>query len=375
MNGVTLPLDPIQTILDYPDALAAFQQLPAVRVLFDNGAGPSPLGDSTPGNPYPGFEQSFSSFPIPGTVAREWYLGPQGTLTSEPPASGAIDSYSSNANVLPSTDYPGNSGGGGLWSNASAWKWAWKQSRPGSAVSYVSAPMTTDTTVIGAGSVHLWVRSSTPDVDLQATIGEVRPDGNETFVQNGWVRASDRMLDPTRSTMLEPVLSLRSSDVQPMPPDDFVEVVIPLYFEGHAYRSGSRIRATIAAPNGTQPVWSFGQTVPAGATTVSIAFSKAMPSGLILPVVPGLSVPTGLPACPSLRNEPCRPYLAMVNRTSITSTAAAGATPQVTGTGSSVPLATGAGGFRGSSPASSMGLPSQAGSIGSWPPPAPNSLP
>ena len=224
--------------------------------------------------------------------------------------------------------------------------------------------MTTDTTVIGAGSVDLWVRSSTPDVDLQATISEVRPDGNETFVQNGWVRASDRMLDPTRSTLLEPVLSLRSSDVQPMPPDDFVEVVIPLYYEGHAYRAGSRIRVTIAAPNGTQPVWSFGQTVPEGAATVSVAFSKAMPSGLILPVVPGVSVPTGLPACPSLRNEPCRPYVAMVNRPSVTSTAAAGATTPGAGAGSSVPLATGAGSFPGSPPASSMGLPSPAGSSG-----------
>jgi hypothetical protein len=25
-------------------------------------------------------------------------------------------------------------------------------------------------------------------------------------------------------------------------------------------------------------------------------------------------VPTGLPACPSLRNEPCRPYVALANR-------------------------------------------------------------
>ena len=52
---------------------------------------------------------------------------------------------------------------------------------------------------IGGGAVHLWVRSSTPDVDLQATISEVRPDGNETFVQNGWLRASERKL----STELE----------------------------------------------------------------------------------------------------------------------------------------------------------------------------
>ena len=364
MNGVTLPLDPIQAILDYPDALAAFRKLPEVRVLFDNGAGGSPLGDSTPGNPYPGFEQSFSSFPVPGTVARQWYLGPLGTLTSEPPADGTIDSYSSNANVLPATDYPGNSGEGGLWSNASAWEWAWKQSPPGSAVSYVSAPLTTDTTVIGAGSVDLWVRSSTPDVDLQATISEVQPDGRETFVQNGWVRASGRALDSTKSTLLEPVLSLRASDVQPMPPDGFVEVVIPLYYEGHAYRVGSRIRVTIAAPNGTQPVWSFGQTVPAGTATVSIAFSTAMPSSLILPVVPGVNIPTGLPACPSLRNEPCRPYVAIVNRTSGTSTAAPGATTTGTGAGGSLPSAPGAGDPQDSSSASSMGPPSSEGPSG-----------
>ncbi len=30
----------------------------------------------------------------------------------------------------------------------------------------------------------------------------------------------------------------------------------------------------------------------------------------------GVPVPTGLPACPSLRNEPCRPYVALSNRAS-----------------------------------------------------------
>ena len=42
--------------------------------------------------------------------------------------------------------------------------------------------------------MNLTVESSTPDVDLQATISEVRPDGDETFVQNGWIRASERKL-------------------------------------------------------------------------------------------------------------------------------------------------------------------------------------
>ena len=149
-----------------------------------------------------------------------------------------------------------------------------------------------------------------------------RPDGNETFVQNGWVRAGEHRLATTtnnllhqKSTLLEPILSMRASDVTPMPRGRFVEVVIPLYYEGHAYRAGSRIRVTISAPNGTQPIWSFSQTAPKGTARVSVAFSKNMPSSLILPVVPGVSVPTGLPACPSLRNEPCRPYVAGVNNT------------------------------------------------------------
>jgi uncharacterized protein len=315
INGVTLPLDPIQTIPAYSAALAAFQQLPQIRVLFDNGAGASPIGTVTPGDPYPVFERSFSGFPIPGTTARYWYLAPGGALQDQAPNSQGINSFTWHAQALPPTDYSTNTGAGGLWANASAWQWDWRQNPPGTAVSYLTSPLTTNTTVIGAGALHVWVRSSTPNVDIQATVSEVRPDGNETFVQNGWVRANERKLDPAKSTLLEPVLSLRAADVQPMPQDQFVEVVIPLYYEGHVYRAGSRLRVTIAAPNGTQPVWAFGETSPTTTANVSIASSGSMPSSLILPVVSGASTTTGVPPCPSLRNEPCRPYVSLVNGT------------------------------------------------------------
>ena len=161
--------------------------------------------------------------------------------------------------------------------------------------------------------MHLWVRSSTPNVDLQATISEVRPDGKETFVQSGWVRGNERKLDARKSTPLEPVLSLRRADVSPLPRDRFVQVTIPLYYEGHAYRAGSRIRVTISAPNGAQPIWSFDHTQPKGTAKVRIAYSKRMPSKLVLPVVPGVNVPTGLPR-PGLRGEPCRGYQPFANR-------------------------------------------------------------
>jgi hypothetical protein len=169
--------------------------------------------------------------------------------------------------------------------------------------------------VIGAGALRLWVKASKPNVDLQATITEVRPDGKETFVQNGWLRANERKLDAKKSTPLEPVLSLRASDVEPLPRNRFTEVTIPLYYQGHAYRAGSRIRVTVAAPNGQQAIWAFGEADPAGQAAVQIARSKTMPSRLTLPVIPGVSIPTPLPPCPGLRSEPCRDYQALVNQT------------------------------------------------------------
>lgn len=317
---VPLPPDPIQAIPTYEEALAAFEKLPRVRVLFENGAGASPTGERRAGNPYPAFEQSFPSLPVPGTVARAWYLGPGGTLSDRPPAVGGADGFIADARALPLTNHGPRTGTGGLWGSASEWQWDWRQNPPGTALSYVTEPLPEDTAVIGAGSVHLWARSSTPDVDLQVTVTEVRPDGTETFVQNGYLRASQRKLSTGTdnllkrpSTYLDPVPSFRRADAAPMPADRFVELAIPLYYQGHVYRKGSRIRIIVAAPNGAQPVWSFSRTVPHGTARVAVSYSSETPSALVLPVVPGVRAPTPLPPCPGLRNQPCRTFVALAN--------------------------------------------------------------
>src|SRR5207249_125176 len=133
-------------------------------------AGESPTHQSIPGAPYPAFEKSFSSLPIPGTTARSWYLSGEGKLEEAPPGAQEEDTYTSDASATPLTDYTGSPGPGGLWGDASQWKWNWAQPASGDAVSYLTAPLSSDTTAIGVGAVNLWVKSSTPDVDLQATI-------------------------------------------------------------------------------------------------------------------------------------------------------------------------------------------------------------
>jgi predicted acyl esterase len=318
---ITLPPDPIQAMPTYDLALEAFEDLPQVRVLFENGAGSGPTGTANPGDPYPAFEHSFSEFPIADTEAQTWYFGPEGTLSGDQATERETDKYTSDASALPLINFEGNPGPGGLWGNASQWKWNWEQNPEGTAVSYVSEPLATDTTVVGPGAVYAWVRSSTPDVDLQATITEVRPDGNETFVQNGYMRASERKLSTDSdnmfkrpSTELAPIPTFTEADAKPMPEGRFVKVPVPLYYQGHVYREGSRLRVTIAGPNGQQPVWSFGESKPQGTSDVAIRFSPYKRSRLVLPVIPGVEAPTDLPPCPSLRNQPCRSYEPIANR-------------------------------------------------------------
>jgi hypothetical protein len=80
-----------------------------------------------------------------------------------------------------------------------------------------------------------------------------------------------------------------------------------MYYEAHAYRAGSRIRIRVSAPNGDQPIWAFSETKPkTGTARVRIGYGRKRPSRLLLPVVAGVDVPTGLPPCPGLRGEPCR---------------------------------------------------------------------
>src|SRR4030095_9465453 len=148
--------------------------------------------------------------------------------------------------------------------------------------------------VLGAGALQLWVRSSARNVDLQATASEQRPDGKEMFVQSGWLRTAARKLAGGRSTLLEPYPSYREDDVRTLPRGRWAKVVIPLYYQGHVYREGSRIRVTVSAPGGDQPIWAFAEAEPGAQPPADLAHSRARGRGS--------------------RGQPCREYVPIENQ-------------------------------------------------------------
>jgi len=303
--GVTLPDDPIQHEPDLAAAKAAFEAQPPIRILFDNGAGGAPV------KPVPGFERSFRRFPVPGTEQRSWYLAAGGKLAAR--ANGGPDRFTWDADARPPTNFTGNTSSGDLWTDHPNYDWT--QNPEGTALSYVSRPLKSDTAVLGNGELQLMVRSQAKNVDLQATVTEVRPDGKESFVQGGWLRTEARKIDRKASTLGDPHPSFRKRDAETLPKGRWVKVRIPLYYQGHVYREGSRLRVIVSAPGGDQPTWAFAETTtdPPGTPWVAIAHDRKDPSRLVLPVVPKLGAPTPLPACPALRGQPCRDYQPLAN--------------------------------------------------------------
>ncbi len=304
VDGVTLPPDRFPPGTTYAQAKATFDADPKVRVLFDNGAGP----DAAPGAPVAGFEATFDQWPPKETKATTWYFGTGGTLTPDKPtATTGSDSYVSDATARPRKNFDAKN-------QDDVWKalppYNWEPLVNGKAVSYISAPLTADTVMVGNGSVDLWVKSTEANTDLQVSLTEVRPDGQEMYVQDGWLRASNRKLDTKASTDLLPVTTQKKADAAPLPAGKYSLVRVELYPFAHAFRAGSRIRISVEAPGGDRPQWTFDTIDATQHPTNSIAFTSVHPSKVVLPVIPGITVPTPLPACPSLRAEPCRVYVA-----------------------------------------------------------------
>ncbi len=284
-------------VTTWEEARARWEAEPRIRILFENGAG------ADPGLPQPAFEMGFAAWPIPGTVARPFYLGTGGILSDAPPIDSGVDSFAYDSSLAQVTTLPN---GGHEW--APLPPWVWPQPNPASSGTWISAELAQDSVMAGPGSVDLWLSSSASDVDLQVTLSEVRPDGQEMYVQSGWLRASRRKLDETASSDLRPVATHLEVDAAPLPPGGTELVRVELFPFAHVFRAGSRVRLIVDAPGGTRPRWKFEALVGDGSEQIAVEHTPAHPSRIVLPVQEGLSAPTALPPCPSLRGQPCRPY-------------------------------------------------------------------
>jgi len=301
VSGLSLPPDRF-TGLDYATALARFQAEPKVRILWENGNAPG-LPSGAPGA---AAETRYTSWPVPQVRPQTWYLGAGGSLDPQRPRTIAEpDSFRPDPSLRPRTDFPG----GNIWAATPTYSWA--PVVDGASLSYITTPLAQPVSMVGTGSVDLYIRADAPDADLQVTLSEVRPDGTERYVQNGWLRLSHRKLDARRSTILNPFHSDTREDARPMPIGRWALARVALFPFAHQFRAGTQIRITVEAPGGDRPEWTFATPATNGTVKLDVAHDLLRASRVVLPVLTAdtPALPAAYAPCPSLRSQPCRTYV------------------------------------------------------------------
>jgi putative CocE/NonD family hydrolase len=248
------------------------------------------------------FEATFERWPLETTAARRWYLQPEGGLgTQLPPADGGASSFEHD----PGAGARGTLHSGGVEGLQPDWDYA--QPLEGSAISFITEPLTEDMVLVGHASVDLWLRSTAEDADIEVTITEVRPDGMESIIQSGWLRGSHRTLRDD-ATELRPIKTHREEDVSPMEPGVWTELRVEVMPHGQVLRAGSRLRLVLDTPGDSMALWRFLLTDFDEPPTYTVGHDAAHPSSLVVSVIPGLDVPPGSAPCHALRGQPCREY-------------------------------------------------------------------
>ena len=301
---VPLPADRFVGHPSFEDALAAYEAEPAVRILMENGSGEH---DSTLGAPIAGWELYFDSWPPPGTEAKRLYAHADGSLQDDAPTESASASSFLYDNAKGSETYSVHDAFEKALPNIQ-----WLAEKPDRQVVFLTDPLEEDLVSIGHASADLWIQASAPDADLEVLLSEVRPDGKEMYISNGWLRASRRALSP-ESTELKPVQTHLEADAEPLPAGEWTLVRIEIYPFAHALRAGSQLRLAVATPGANKGRWKFDVLQLDPGATVAVAHDVDHPSSIVISTLPEVVVPTSLPACPSLRSQPCRTHVPQVN--------------------------------------------------------------
>jgi|tagenome__1003787_1003787.scaffolds.fasta_scaffold20987710_8 putative CocE/NonD family hydrolase len=285
-----------------------FDHTPHLQVWHDTAK-------NSAGDNVPAWITSFGSASVP-VRPLALYFGPNGALSLTRPKGEAPPARYAYPGPAPGTE-----DGTIFGQHHLLWK---GEEPPAASVAYTTPPLNRDAEFFGSGSTDLWLSSTAlhagspagvagvgADTDLQITLTEVRPDGQEAYIARGWLRASHRALDRKRSTALAPFHTDQQKDAAPLVPGRPTSMRVQLWPFDYVFRKGSSIRLWIDAPTGETGGWSFDYVKTPEIN--SVYADAAHPSALVLGYLPGARARAPLPACDTLINQPCRRNLVPVS--------------------------------------------------------------
>lgn len=291
---------------DFEGAKAAYDAESPVQVLVESGADTNPVG--TTGERV---RWDFDQYPPKDAKKTTWYFDDDRLLSDAAPSGEGADSF----------EYEPDSGRLATTSASSTdFQYSqtklpihYEQAPEGNLVAYATPELTNDLVLAGPGYLDMWVKPGADDGAVQVDLTEVRPDGEETYVQSGWLalQHAGEYAELTDEYQVEYTFIQRDREV--LKPDEWVHRRVPIMGVTHIFRKGSRLRVSVQSPGRSRPLWSFVNPEAPADTQVTIGRGGEHATSLVMPKVDGLEIPEGLPACNTLRGQPCRDYIEVSN--------------------------------------------------------------
>jgi len=155
---------------------------------------------------------------------------------------------------------------------------------------YQTAPMTHAVTINGPILANVWLTTTAHDAPITVRVFDVAPNGSVDELTDGWLAASFRALDPSRSRYMEgqlmqPWHPFTAASVLPVQPGTAYDLPIEVLPTSAVIEPGHSIRVVIASgdfPHQLPPVDMLAGSL-AGTTT--IRSTPSQPSYLALPIV------------------------------------------------------------------------------------------
>jgi putative CocE/NonD family hydrolase len=160
------------------------------------------------------------------------------------------------------------------------------------ALTYTSAPLEEDKKLTGPIVANVWAELTSKDATLIGVLSDVAPSGESNQISAGFLLASQRAVDPARSTfapdgtMIRPFHPFTRASQTPVTPNDPALYRIEIYPTSAIFKKGDQIRLTVATANTP----STSPPIPVAADSlggeIRVLHGGRYDSHVLLPVAP-----------------------------------------------------------------------------------------